>query len=151
MLAFLNAGHCRGNLGTPRSVPAQKGGLQPHLMHYWLTAEPDPQSDEKIAAVNHLYQTAQQRAEATVSADEMTGVQALQPKHPDLPMRPGRVMHREFEDLRHGTLSLIVNFHVADGKVGQVSAGPTRNEADFLAHIQPTTLCFTIRLSPLPG
>jgi hypothetical protein len=27
---------------------------------------------------------------------------------------------------------------VAQGKVGQVSAGPTRNEADFLAHIQRT-------------
>jgi len=88
-----------------------------------------------------LYQTAQERAqrgEATVSTDEMTGVQALEPKHPDLPMRPGRVLRREFEYIRHGTLSFIVNFHVADGKVGQVSAGPTRNEADFLAHIQRT-------------
>lgn len=32
----------------------------------------------------------------------------------------------------------IVNFHVASGTVGQVSAAPTRNEADFLAHIQQT-------------
>jgi transposase len=110
-------------------------------MRYYLTAEPDPQSEEKIADINHLYQTAQERAErgeATVSTDEMTGVQALEPKHPDLPMQPGRVLHREFEYTRHGTLSFIVNFHVASGKIGQVSAGPTRNEADFLAHIQRT-------------
>jgi putative transposase len=53
-------------------------------------------------------------------------------------MQPGRVLRREFEYIRHGTLSLIVNFHVAHGTVGQVSAGPTRNEADFLAHIQRT-------------
>jgi transposase len=110
-------------------------------MRYYLNAEPDPQAEEKIADLNHLYQTAQQRAEqgeATVSTDEMTGVQALEPKHPDLPMQPGRVLRREFEYIRHGTLSLIVNFHVADGTVGQVSAGPTRTEQDFLAHIRRT-------------
>ena len=110
-------------------------------MRYWLNPEPDPQSDEKIADINHLYQTAQERAErgeAVVSTDEMTGVQALEPKHPDLPMQPGRVLYREFEYIRYGTLSFIVNFHVAAGTVGQVSAGPTRNEADFLAHIQRT-------------
>jgi hypothetical protein len=110
-------------------------------MRSYLTPEPDPQSEEKIADINQLYQTAQERAkrgEAIVSADEMTGVQALEPKHPDLPMPPGRVLRREFEYIRHGTLSFIVNFQVADGTVGQVSAGPTRNEADFLAHIRPT-------------
>jgi transposase len=110
-------------------------------MRYYLTPEPDPHSDEKIADINQLYQTAQERAErgeATVSTDEMTGVQALEPKHPDLPMQPGRILRREFEYIRHGTLSFIVNFQVADGRVGQISAGPTRNEADFLAHIQRT-------------
>jgi len=110
-------------------------------MRYWLNPAPDAQSDEKIAAINDLYQTAQQRAEkgeAVVSTDEMTGVQALEPKHPDLPMQPRQVLRREFEYVRHGTLSFIVNFHVADGTVGQISAGPTRNEEDFLAHIQRT-------------
>jgi len=110
-------------------------------MRYWLNPEPDPQADEKIADINQLYQTAQERAErgeGVVSTDEMTGVQALEPKHPDLPMQPGRVLYREFEYIRHGTLSFIVNFHVAEGQVGQVSAGPTRKEEDFLAHIQRT-------------
>jgi transposase len=110
-------------------------------MRYWLNPEPDPQANEKIADINQVYQTAQQRAErgeAIVSTDEMTGVQALEPKHADLPLQAGRVLRREFEYIRHGTLSFIVNFHVAAGKVGQISAGPTRNEADFLAHIQRT-------------
>ena len=110
-------------------------------MRYYLNPEPDPQADEKIADINHLYQTAQERAErgeTVVSTDEMTGVQALEPKHPDLPMLPRHVLRREFEYIRHGTLSFIVNFHVAEGKVGQVSAGPTRTEKDFLAHIQHT-------------
>jgi transposase len=110
-------------------------------MRYWLNPEPDPQADEKIADINQVYQTAQERAErgeAIVSTDEMTGVQALEPKSADLPIQAGRVLRREFEYIRHGTLSFIVNFHVADGKVGQISAGSTRNEADFLAHIQRT-------------
>lgn len=110
-------------------------------MRYYLNPEPDPQAEEKMSDINQLYQTAQERVErgeAIVSTDEMTGVQALEPKHPDLPMQPGHVLRREFEYLRHGTVSFIVNFHVAEGKVGQVSAGPTRNEADFLAHIQRT-------------
>jgi DDE superfamily endonuclease len=110
-------------------------------MGYYLNAEPDPQSAAKIADINQLYQTAQarsERGEAPVSTDEMTGVQALSAKHPDLPMPPGRVLRREFEYIRHGPLAFILNFHVAQGKVGQVSAGPTRNEVDFLPHLQHT-------------
>lgn len=110
-------------------------------MRYYLTPEPDPQSDEKIADINQLYQSAQERAkqgQATLSTDELTGVQALSRKHPDLPMHRGHVLRREFEYQRHGTLSFIVNFDVVSGQVGQVSAGSTRNEADFLTHIQRT-------------
>ena len=68
-------------------------------MRYYLTPEPDPNADTKIADINALYQTAQERAEqgeATMSTDEMTGVQALERKHPDLPMQPGHVLRREF-------------------------------------------------------
>jgi hypothetical protein len=110
-------------------------------MRYYLTQEPDPQSDEKIGDINGLYHTAQERAargEAVMSTDEMTGIQALERKYPDLPMQPGRVLRREFEYKRHGTLSLIANFNVASGHIGQVSVGPTRNEKDFAAHIRRT-------------
>lgn len=110
-------------------------------MRYYLMPEPDPQSDEKIRSINGLYQTAQARAarkEAVVSTDEMTGVQALERKHPDLPMQPGKVLRREFDYKRHGTLCLIVNFHVADGHIGQASIGPKRTENDFAEHIRRT-------------
>lgn len=66
----------------------------------------------------------------------MTGVQALERKHPGLPMTPGKVERREFEYIRHGTLSFIVNFEVATGQVATVSGGSSRNEADFVQHIQ---------------
>jgi len=38
-----------------------------------------------------------------------SGVQALERKHPGLPMAPGKVERREFEYIRHGTQSFIVS------------------------------------------
>lgn len=73
-----------------------------------------------------------------MSTDEMTGIQALERAAPTQPMRRGRVERREFEYIRHGTLSLIVNFEVATGQVVMPSLGPTRTEADFAAHIDQT-------------
>jgi len=107
----------------------------------WLTPEPDEHLDEKVGDINDLYRQAvslEEQGERAVSTDELTGVQALERKHPDLPLRPGQVTRQEFEYTRHGTRSFIVNFEVAKGQVGLVSAGPTRTEADFVAHIQRT-------------
>src|SRR5260370_35100538 len=67
--------------------------------------------------------------------DEMTGVQALQRKQPDLPMQPGHVLRREFEYIRHGTLTWFINFDVVTGQVIEPSWGPTRTEEDCLAHL----------------
>jgi len=55
--------------------------------------------------------------ERVISTDEMTGVQALERAAPGLPLRPGKVERREFEYIRHGTLSFIINFDVVSGKV----------------------------------
>jgi transposase len=73
-----------------------------------------------------------------VSCDEMTGIQALERIATTKPMQPGREERREFEYLRHGTLSLIANFDVASGQVVAPSLGPRRTEADFVAHIAQT-------------
>lgn len=71
-----------------------------------------------------------------VSNDEMTGVQALERKHPGLTLQPGQVERREYEYIRHGTLSFIVNFEVATGQIGTVSYGSTRTEEDYINHIK---------------
>jgi len=68
----------------------------------------------------------------------MTGVQALERLAPDLPARPGHVARREFEYKRHGTCSFFINFDVTTGQVFSPSSGPTRTEADFVAHVQRT-------------
>ena len=123
-----------------------KKGLKPHLFRYWLNEVPDEQREEKIKEICEVYGKAKERVEQgerTISNDEMTGVQALERISPDLPMEPaspevpkGRVVYREFEYKRHGTLSWFINFDVATGKVIYPSYGPTRNEGDMAAHIQ---------------
>ncbi len=93
--------------------------------------------DETVSEVNTIYHQAPELAQKGEN-DEMTGVQALERKPPGLPLRAGKVERREFEYIRHGTLSFIVNFEVATGQVGFVSCGPTRTEQDYLNHIQAT-------------
>jgi hypothetical protein len=91
-----------------------------------------------VNAVYHAASTRARHGERTVSTDELTGVQALERKHPTLPMRPGQVERREFEYVRHGTCSFIINLDVATGEVVAPSCGPTRTEADFVAHVRRT-------------
>jgi putative transposase len=74
--------------------------------------------------------------ERTMSTDELTGVQALERKHPGLPLAPGKVERREFEYMRHGTRAFILSRDVVTGKLIAPHAGPTRTEEDFLAHVQ---------------
>jgi DDE superfamily endonuclease len=76
------------------------------------------------------------QGECTVSTDELTGVQALERKHPGLPLAPGHVQRREFEYTRHGTRAFILSRDVVTGKLLAPHAGPTRTEEDFLAHVQ---------------
>jgi putative transposase len=68
----------------------------------------------------------------------MTGIQALERACQTLPMKPGWVELQEFEYIRHGTQSLIANWHVALGKVITPSISSTRTEVDFAAHITQT-------------
>lgn len=92
-----------------------------------------------VADVNGLYRAAPRLAaqgERIMSTDELTGVQALERKHPGLPLAPGKVERREFEYIRHGTRTFILSRDVATGEIVAPSCGPTRTEADFLAHIQ---------------
>jgi len=120
--------------------------LKPHLFRYWLTKVADPQREEKIKEICEVYIKANLRAEQgerTISLDEMTNVQALERIYPDLPMQEqspetpkGLVVYREFEYIRHGTLSFFINLDVATGKAIFPSYGKTRNEEDMAAHIQ---------------
>jgi transposase len=109
------------------------------LSRYWLTPAYEEGFDDQVAEINAVYRQAPERAKQgvrTESVDEMTGVQALERKHPDLPLLPGKVRRREFEYERHGTLAFMFNFDIVTGQLVACTAKPTRNEQDFLQHIQ---------------
>ena len=76
------------------------------------------------------------QGDRVITTDELTGIQALERKHPGLPLAPGKVERQEFEYIRHGTLTCIFSRDVVTGEVIAPTLGPTRTEADFLAHIQ---------------
>ena len=56
----------------------------------------------------------------------MTGIQALERKFANQPMRPGKRERQEFEYIRHGTQTLIASFDVATGQVIKANVGDTR-------------------------
>lgn len=118
--------------------------LQPHRRKMWInTTEKDPETfQQQVAEVCQTYQEAVPRHETdgtrTVCIDEMTGLQALERAAPDKPTQAGRVARHEFEYVRHGTTTLIGNWDVVTGAMFSETIGPTRTEADFVAHIEQT-------------
>ena len=117
----------------------KEADLKPHLNRYWLTPAYEADFEAKVADINGTYTQAPELAtqgQHTESVDEMTGVQALERKHPDVPLSPGKVELREFEYKRHGTLSFTCNFDVARGQLVACTASKTRTEKDYVEHIQ---------------
>jgi hypothetical protein len=94
---------------------------------------------EMVCACYHDAQTLyQQHNTHTICVDEMTGIQALERSAATKEMKPGVIQRREFEYIRHGTVTLIGNFHVVTGEIIVPTLGPTRTEEDFVAHIEQT-------------
>ncbi len=126
------------------SVFKKEAVLKPHLSRYWLTNErgKDPERFNREAiTICDLYaqaETLHEQGIQVISTDEKTGIQALERKHPNLPIKLGKLERREFEYSRHGTQTLIANFEVATGKLISPSIGASRTEEDFAMHIQQT-------------
>jgi len=118
--------------------------LKPHRLRYWLNAkgkdDPDflPQVQLVCATYTAAPQLYQQFNTHTISTDEMTGIQALQRIAATKRTQPGRQARREFEYKRHGTQTLIANFHVVTGQVISPTVHDTRTEEDFVKHVERT-------------
>jgi DDE superfamily endonuclease len=116
--------------------------LKPHRIRYWLNAKEkdDPGFLPQVQLVCATYAQApglyQQEGTHTVSTDEMTGIQALERIAETKPTKPGRQARMEFEYKRHGTQTLIANFHVVTGQVLSPTVQDTRTEADFVGHVE---------------
>lgn len=105
--------------------------MQPHRSRYWLNANPkDPKAfKQEVQQICHLYQKAEElklQSVHIVSTDEMTGIQALERAYPTQDIKLGKVEYQEFEYIRHGTLSLIASWGVAQGLVLNACVKETR-------------------------
>lgn len=89
--------------------------LQPHRQKMWVASH-DEDFRAKRDDVLRLYYEAP-RDEHIISLDEKTGMQAIERKHPDIAMRPGQPVRREFEYVRHGTLCLMGAYNVRQRKL----------------------------------
>jgi len=103
--------------------------IKPHKIQYYLERR-DPQFKEKMREVLLVYQEValQKAAHAagadnsqiiTVSVDEKPGVQAIANTAPDLPPCAGRyrMLARDHEYKRHGTLSILAGVDLHNGEV----------------------------------
>jgi transposase len=110
--------------------------IRPHLVRGWLNRRDDPAFFSKARAICDLYRRPPPGA-VVLSIDEKTGIQARSRRHPARRAGPGRRERREFEYVRHGTVSLIAAMNVVTGQVlGDII---TRNDSAafcaFLAQI----------------
>jgi transposase len=90
--------------------------LKPHKVRGWLNRPDDPAFFTRARDICHLYQHIPADT-VLLSVDEKTGIQAKSRKHPTRRARPGRPARREFEYVRHGTVSLLAAMNVATGQV----------------------------------
>jgi transposase len=90
--------------------------LKPHRVRGWLNRPADPQFHTKAQAVCRLYLDLPADT-VLFSVDEKTSMQAKSRKRPTRPIRPGQLERREFEYVRHGTVSLMAALNVTTGTV----------------------------------
>jgi hypothetical protein len=97
--------------------------VKPHRNRYWLFPKIDDLDvwNTQVLEVCGTYRTAIElylsQGVHTVSIDEQTGIQALERIAADLLPQSGLVARREYEYVRHGTLGLFGNLHVATGQI----------------------------------
>ncbi|MFD9791432.1 IS630 family transposase [Streptomyces sp. NPDC059070] len=119
--------------------------VKPHRVRGWLTRPADPHFFTKAADVCALYRNCPPRS-VVVSVDEKTAMAARSRRHPDrLPGR-GRVRRREFEYVRHGTVSVTAALDVHTGQV-VVEELPRNDSAHFIAFLARLERCIPADLT----
>jgi hypothetical protein len=116
--------------------------LKPHRVRGWLTRRPDPNFFVKAAEVCDLY-LHRPAGSIVVCVDEKTAIGARNRKHPERPAAPGRAARREFEYIRHGTISIIAALDVHSGEVLTERIAKNDNDSvtfiGFLSTLDRTT------------
>ncbi|MEU7893503.1 IS630 family transposase [Nonomuraea sp. NPDC049152] len=90
--------------------------LRPHKVRGWLNRLDDEQFWHLAAQVCDLYLRPPADG-VLLSVDEKTSMQAKSRKYPERAAGKGQAARREFEYIRHGTVSILAAMDVADGQV----------------------------------
>ncbi len=103
-----------------------KNEIRPHKIKYYLEKR-DPDFDVKMEQVLYVYKEVEMLrskeqkdySTAILSYDEKPGIQAIENTAPDLPPVPGDKpsLARDYEYIRHGTVSLMAGIDLLTGKV----------------------------------
>ena len=112
--------------GTVSKILA-KSNIRPHKMVYYLERR-DPEFETKMAQVLCVYNdvallhktgNSESSMVAILSYDEKPGIQAIENTAPDMPPIPGKhpTWERDYEYVRHGTVSLLAGIDLLTGKV----------------------------------
>ena len=90
--------------------------IKPHKTAYWCGKSPDPEFEEKQAAIVGLYMNPPENA-LVLSVDEKSQIQALDRTQPLLPMKPGASRRLTATYKRNGTTCLLAALAVHSGAV----------------------------------
>ncbi len=138
------AGHLRdrGPAISPATVSRvlAEAKVRPHKVRGWLNRADDPGFWIRAGQVCRLYLNPPPGA-VLISVDEKTGIQAKSRRHPEIPGRAGRDARREFEYVRHGTISVIAAMNVTTGEViaERIHRNDSRAFTRFLAMLDQAT------------
>lgn len=89
--------------------------LQPHRQKMWLTSHDEEFFAKRDDVLRVYYETPADQH--IVCLDEMTGLQALERARPDIAMTVGSPIRRDFEYVRHGTVTFMGAYDVRRGKL----------------------------------
>jgi len=136
--------HLRGR-GPAISPPAVgrvlgEARVRPHKVRGWLNRADDPSFWLRAGQVCRLYLNPPPGT-ALISVGEKTGIQAKSRRHREIPGRPGRDARREFEYVRHGTISILAAMNVTTGEViaGRITRNDSATFTRFLAMLDQMT------------
>ncbi len=113
--------------------------MRPHKSEYWIFPKIEDEQEfvERITKVSLIYKEALEPNSKIVvtCTDEKTGIQAIN-SIKTKPAEKGKPQKIDPEYKRNGTTCLIAGLDVKTGKIAHYSQGQTRQEDDFLKHIQ---------------
>jgi transposase len=114
--------------------------LKPHRQKMWLYSQDEDFRSKRDDILRLYYETSPD--EHIVCVDEKPGMQALERRYADIPMKPGQPVRREFEYIRHGTLALMGALDVRCGRAFGFLAERTGGEVfvellDLVAQAYP--------------